>query len=167
MTHILVHFSVGRILLYSCMRICSLPRINAGRQTVEKIYQLCHYSKICVCARTHTQGTCSSPPPVTSLGDKVLLLLGGFTCYNSSSCPGIITNVALWHICATTVAMKKLSVLNITSVSVLLPYLSSMQSSCALLYCNLWPVWLYHNFPHYIINGMTFGKKLLYIKCVF
>jgi len=21
------------------------------------------------------------------------------------------------------------------------------------------PVWLYHNFPHYLINGLTFGNK--------
>ena len=42
-----------------------------------------------------------------------------------------------------------------------------MQSACAVLYCHLWPVWLYHIFPHYLINGTIFGKKLLNIKCVF
>jgi hypothetical protein len=26
---------------------------------------------------------------------------------------------------------------------------------------------LYHIFPHYLINGTIFGKKLLNIKCVF
>jgi hypothetical protein len=31
----------------------------------------------------------------------------------------------------------------------------------------LWPVWLYHIFPHYMINGMTSGKKLLNLKSVF
>ena len=31
---------------------------------------------------------------------------------------------------------------------------------------NLWPVWLYNIFPHYLENGMIFGKKLLNIKCV-
>jgi hypothetical protein len=31
----------------------------------------------------------------------------------------------------------------------------------------LWPVWLYHIFPHYLINGTIFGKMLLNIKCVF
>jgi hypothetical protein len=42
-----------------------------------------------------------------------------------------------------------------------------MQSTCAVLYCRVWPVWLYHIFPHYFINGTTFGKTLLNIECVF
>ena len=42
-----------------------------------------------------------------------------------------------------------------------------MQSACAVLYCHLWPVWLYHIFTHYLTNGAIFGKKLLNIKCVF
>jgi len=42
-----------------------------------------------------------------------------------------------------------------------------MQSAWAILYCHLWPVWLYHIFPHYRINGMIFGKMLLNMKCVF
>jgi hypothetical protein len=42
-----------------------------------------------------------------------------------------------------------------------------MQSACAVLYCHLWTVWLYHIFPHYLINGTILGKKLLNIKCVF
>jgi hypothetical protein len=42
-----------------------------------------------------------------------------------------------------------------------------MQSTCAILYCHLWPVWLYHIFPHYLITGKNFGKKLLKMKCVF
>ena len=34
-------------------------------------------------------------------------------------------------------------------------------------YCHLWPVWMYLNFPHYLINGKIFGKKLLLdIRCV-
>jgi hypothetical protein len=28
----------------------------------------------------------------------------------------------------------------------------------AALYCHLWPIWLYHIFPH-LINGTIFGKK--------
>jgi hypothetical protein len=31
--------------------------------------------------------------------------------------------------------------------------------------CHLWPAWLYHDFPHYRINGTIFGKKFLDIKC--
>jgi hypothetical protein len=42
-----------------------------------------------------------------------------------------------------------------------------MQSACAILYCRLWPLWHYRIFPHYLINGAIFGKKLLSIKCVF
>jgi hypothetical protein len=34
-------------------------------------------------------------------------------------------------------------------------------------YSHLWPVWLCHIFPHYLINGTIFRKKLLNIKCVF
>jgi len=36
-----------------------------------------------------------------------------------------------------------------------------------LLYCRLWPLFLYKIFPHYLINGTISGKKLLNIKCVF
>ena len=34
-----------------------------------------------------------------------------------------------------------------------------MQSACAVIYCHLWPVWLYHIFPHFLTNGTIFGKK--------
>jgi hypothetical protein len=37
----------------------------------------------------------------------------------------------------------------------------------AVLYCHLWPVWLYNIFPHHLINGTIFEKMLLNIKCVF
>jgi hypothetical protein len=32
-----------------------------------------------------------------------------------------------------------------------------MQSACAVLYCHLWPVWLYHTFAHCLINVTIFG----------
>ena len=35
-----------------------------------------------------------------------------------------------------------------------------MQCTCAILCCHLWPVWLYHIFPHYLINGMICGKVI-------
>jgi hypothetical protein len=35
-----------------------------------------------------------------------------------------------------------------------------------LLYCHLWPARLYNIFPHYLINGPIFGKKMWNIKCV-
>ena len=42
-----------------------------------------------------------------------------------------------------------------------------MQSACVVLYCHLHTVRLYHIFPHYLINGTIFGKRLLNTKCVF
>ena len=30
----------------------------------------------------------------------------------------------------------------------------------AVLCCHLWPVWLYHIFPHYRKNGAIFRKKI-------
>jgi hypothetical protein len=41
-----------------------------------------------------------------------------------------------------------------------------MQSACTILYCHLWPIWLY-TFPHYLTNGTIFRKKLLNVKYVF
>jgi hypothetical protein len=35
-----------------------------------------------------------------------------------------------------------------------------------MLYCHLWPVWLYNIFPPYLINGTIFGKILMNTKCV-
>jgi len=36
-----------------------------------------------------------------------------------------------------------------------------------MLCCRLWPVWLYHIFPHYLIKCTMFGKKLFERKmCV-
>jgi hypothetical protein len=43
-----------------------------------------------------------------------------------------------------------------------------MQSACAVLYCHLWPVWLYRIFPCYLTNGTIFGKRFIeYKMCVF
>jgi hypothetical protein len=39
--------------------------------------------------------------------------------------------------------------------------LPSMPCSCAILYRHLWPIWLYRIFPHYLINGMIFWKKIV------
>jgi hypothetical protein len=52
-------------------------------------------------------------------------------------------------------------------VSVFLPYLSDIHSAYALLYWYLWPVWTYNIFPHYLIHGTIFGKRLLNMICVF
>ena len=39
-----------------------------------------------------------------------------------------------------------------------------MQSACTVLYRHLWPVRLCQCFPHFHINGIIFGKKLVNIK---
>jgi hypothetical protein len=31
---------------------------------------------------------------------------------------------------------------------------------CALLYFHLWPLWLHHILPHYVIKGTIFGKVI-------
>jgi len=56
--------------------------------------------------------------------------------------------------------------LHILSVR-LQPYLFSMQSSCTLLYCHLWPVRIYRRFLHYLTNGTIVKKTLLNVQCVF
>ena len=75
-------------------------------------------------------------------------------------------NVTLRSANITTAVVEKQWVLHILSVC-LQPYLPSMQSSRAVLYCRLWPVWLYHIFPHYLIKGMTDGKTLLNVIICF
>jgi len=35
-----------------------------------------------------------------------------------------------------------------------------VQSTCSLLRCHLWGVWLYSAFPHYLTRCTIFGKKL-------
>jgi hypothetical protein len=64
----------------------------------------------------------------------------------------------------TTIAMeKRYYILSVCVCSLV----SSMQSAWAVLYCHLWPGWLYHVLPHYLINLTIFGKKVLNIKRVF
>jgi hypothetical protein len=47
------------------------------------------------------------------------------------------------------------------------PQLSNMQSACAVLYCNLCPVCLYHIFRHYLVNDTILeNKKVLENKIV-
>jgi hypothetical protein len=52
---------------------------------------------------------------------------------------------------------KAISITYSECVYIFLPHLSSIQSTYT-LYCHLWPVRLYHIFPHYLINGTNFGK---------
>ena len=34
------------------------------------------------------------------------------------------------------------------------------KSVCALLYAQLWPLWLYYIFPHYHLNGNILGENV-------
>jgi hypothetical protein len=54
---------------------------------------------------------------------------------------------------------KTTSVTHFVCVFLLLPTLSSMQSTRAVLLYHLWPVWLYRIFQFYLINGKIFGEK--------
>ena len=58
---------------------------------------------------------------------------------------------------------KPVSIKHYECVFVFLPYLAGMQIAfiCAILYIysHLWPVWLYHIYPHQITNGTIFGGK--------
>jgi hypothetical protein len=68
-------------------------------------------------------------------------------------------------------AVEKQQVLNIMNVCVCLYSFLSYAACkshllCAVLYRNLWPVWLDHIFPHYLVNGTIFGETLLNIKCL-
>jgi hypothetical protein len=52
-------------------------------------------------------------------------------------------------------------VLNLTIVCLYssLSYPACKPHLCAMLCCHLWPVWIYHIFPHYHINGRIFEGK--------
>ena len=60
-------------------------------------------------------------------------------------------------------------VLNIMSVSLFCLIYPTCNAHVfdAAVYCHVWPVWLYHIFPHYLIKGTIFVKLLLNKKCVF
>jgi len=38
---------------------------------------------------------------------------------------------------------------------------------CPVLYCYLWPVWLYRVLSHYFVQGTTFGKRFIEQKMCF
>ena len=79
---------------------------------------------------------------------------------------------ALRSICVPNVVVEKQHVwaLNIVSVC-LYTWLSYMawksQIFCIVLYCHLWPVWLYHTFHIISLKERFSEKNLLNIKCGF
>jgi hypothetical protein len=49
------------------------------------------------------------------------------------------------------------------SVSLFLPWLTFVKTPffCAVLSCYLWPIWMYHIFPHCPISGKVLGKNFI------
>jgi hypothetical protein len=70
------------------------------------------------------------------------------------------TEVLSWDHCC---SAKTVSIKYSECVSVVL--IVQYANACTILYHHL-PVWFYPIFSHYLINGMIFVKKLLYIKRV-
>jgi hypothetical protein len=66
---------------------------------------------------------------------------------------------------AASVAVGKQRVLH--NLSMCICSFSSPACNAHAPYFHLWPSPLYHIFPHYLINGTSFEKKLLNTKCVF
>jgi hypothetical protein len=63
---------------------------------------------------------------------------------------------------------KAISIKRYDCVSVFLPLLLVVQMACIVSYCHLWPVWIYHIFPHLPHKWHDFGKQIIeYKMCVF
>ena len=75
-------------------------------------------------------------------------------------------NVTLRHVRVTLLPWKSNNYY-IFWVSVCSLRYTAYRRPCAVLYCHLWPVQLYHIFPHYLVNYTNFGKTLPNIKRVF
>jgi len=71
-------------------------------------------------------------------------------------------NVTLGCVRLTVVAVENQLVMHIVCVC------STRHPGCNAhaLFCHLWPVPLYNIFPHYFINGRTFGKKSYWMQNV-
>jgi hypothetical protein len=83
-------------------------------------------------------------------------------------------NITLRHIHVTTVATEKQEILHIIMSVCLYSCLSYLACKLQLFHIVLFASYglfgstvIYHNFPHRLINGTTFGKKLLNIIHVF
>jgi hypothetical protein len=72
-------------------------------------------------------------------------------------------NVTLRHVHVTTCSGEAIRITHSECVSAALVF--STQSSCAVLHRHLRPLWLYHIFQHYLINGIIFRKTLLGTNC--
>jgi hypothetical protein len=87
---------------------------------------------------------------------------GAATSTNKTS--SIRVNVTLRRVRVTIGVVEKQYVLHFLSTC-LQPCIPSVQSACAVLYCHVRPVWLYHVFPHYLTNGTILeGNKSYWTK---
>jgi hypothetical protein len=75
-------------------------------------------------------------------------------------------DVTMRSVSVTIVSVGKKGITYYDSVPVFLSQLSSMQSACALLYCNMWLLRLYHILPHYLAKGTICGGSHEHKMCV-
>ena len=93
----------------------------------------------------------------------------------SSSCSdevnktGLYVYVTLWRVRITIADVQNQNVLHSLGVCVcvcvcvcILALVIQHAKRCAILYCHMWPVRLYHIFPHYLINSTISEKKKSY-----
>jgi hypothetical protein len=75
----------------------------------------------------------------------------------------IHTHCLAWFVCTS----SWISVcMNCSSYRIIIRF-TKLRCACAIVYCHLWPVWLCHVFPYYLINGTIFVKKVIeYKMCV-
>jgi hypothetical protein len=67
-------------------------------------------------------------------------------------------NITMWRDRVNIVTVHKQQVLRVLSVCLWLQSYR-MQNACAILYCHMWPVWLYHILPHFRHKRYDFRKK--------
>ena len=92
---------------------------------------------------------------------------GSYKCVSKNSLGDTDGSIKLYReyifVCYCKQLLPRLSVKCYECVPVGISYLV-----CAVFYCHMWPVWLYHTFPHYPTKDKVLGeKKVMIIKCVF
>ena len=75
-------------------------------------------------------------------------------------------NATIMRVQVNTLAVEKLYVLHMLSVCVYSLSYAARNAHAQLLYCQLWSVWLYRIFAHFLINDTIFGKTFFNTKCV-
>jgi hypothetical protein len=89
---------------------------------------------------------------------RLIYVVPGDSVVNSTG--SVRKNVTLRRVRVTIVVMETQEVLNVMSVCLYSCFsypACKPHFFCAVLYCHLWPVWVYHSFQHCHINGTIFG----------